>query len=283
MTTSSLLPEAQYPQFASDAPAEWEDGVAGAFEPVDGSTYVYSQRANQSYKRLSRTIDVPAGGATLTFQTSYDLEPDFDYMFVEAHTVGSDDWTTLPDVSGDTTTNEPGISCTDGWTEDLHPFLNHYQTLNSDGTCSPTGNIGSPPGEWNAATGRSPGWVTWEIDLSAYAGQTVEVAIAQVNDPAVQGINAFVDDIQVSTGEGTTSFEDDGDPLDGWTISGVARGLRARIPNDWEPTGSVGFEEGSVVSTDDSLFFGFGFEGVSTTAQRNELLGRAMNYLFGSP
>ena len=282
VTTSSLLPEAQFPQFASDAPAEWEDGVAGAFEPVDGSSYVYSQRANQSYKRLSRTIDVPAGGATLTFQTSYDLEPEFDYMFVEAHTVGSDDWTTLPDVSGDNTTNEPGISCTDGWTEDLHPFLNHYQTLNSDGTCSPTGNIGSPPGEWNAATGRSPGWVTWEVDLSAYAGQTVEVAIAQVNDPAVQGINAFVDDIQVSTGEGTTSFEDDGDTLDGWTTPGSPAGSETN-PNDWEPTGSVGFEEGSVVSTDDSLFFGFGFEGVSTTAQRNELLGRAMNYLFGSP
>ena len=155
-------------------------------------------------------------------------------MFVEAHTVGSDDWTTLPDVSGDNTTNEPGISCTDGWTEDLHPFLNHYQTLNSDGTCSPTGNIGSPPGEWNAATGRSPGWETWEVDLSAYAGQTVEVAIAQVNDPAVQGINAFVDDIQVSTGEGTTSFEDDGDTLDGWTTPGSPAGSETN-PNDWEP------------------------------------------------
>ena len=38
-----------------------------------------------------------------------------------------------------------------------------------------------------------------------------------------------------------------------------------------------------MVSTDDSLFFGFGFEGVSTAAQRNDLLGRSMNYLFGSP
>jgi Zinc carboxypeptidase/Immune inhibitor A peptidase M6 len=281
VTTSSLLPAAEFPQFASDAPAEWEDGIAGAFEPIDGTRYMYSQRANQSYKRLSRTIDVPAGGATVTFQTSYDLEPDFDYMFVEAHTVGSDDWTTLPDQRGNTS-DDTGLSCTDGWTEDLHPFLNHYQTLNANGTCSPTGNIGSPPGEWNAATGRSPGWETWEIDLSDYAGEQVEIAIAQVNDPAVQGINVFVDDIQVSTGEGTTSFEDDADPEDGWTIPGGPADSPPN-PNDWERTGSVGFEEGAVVSTDDSLMFGFGFEGVTTAAQRTTVLGRSMNYLFGSP
>jgi hypothetical protein len=280
ITTSSLLPEDQYPQFASDAPAEWDDGIAGAFEPVDGSQYMYSQRSNESYKRLMHTIDVPAGGATLTFQTSYDLETDFDYMFVEAHTVGSDDWTTLPEPNH--TSNDTGVSCTDGWTEDIHPFLNHYMTLNADGTCSPTGNVGSPPGEWNAVTGRSAGWETWEIDLSAYAGQTIEVAISHATDPAVLGLNVFVDDVEVSTGQGTTSFEDDADPLDGWTVPGAPEGSPTN-PNDWTRTGSLGFEEGAVVSTDDSLFFGFGFEGVTSTAQRNELMGRSVNYLLGSP
>ena len=33
----------------------------------------------------------------MSFWTSYNLELDFDYMIVEAHTVGQDDWTTLPD------------------------------------------------------------------------------------------------------------------------------------------------------------------------------------------
>ncbi len=286
LTTSSLLPPDEFPQFASEAPAEWDDGVAGAFEPFDGSKYMYSNRANGSYKRLSRTIDVPAGGATLTFQTSYDLEVDFDYMFVEAHTVGEDDWTTLPDANG-ATDPEPGedptgISCSDGWIEDLHPFLAHYQTLNDDGTCSPTGTEGSPPGEWNAATGRSGGWQPWEIDLSDYAGEQVELAITVASDPGVQNVNAFVDDIDVSTGEGTTSFEDDADPFDGWQVPGAPEGTNTN-PNDWERTGSLGFDEGAVVSTDDSLFFGFGFEGISTAAQRNEVLGRSMNYLLGSP
>ena len=45
-----------------------------------------------------RTIDVPAGGATLSFWVNRDTEPDWDFFFVEAHTSGQDDWTTLPDA-----------------------------------------------------------------------------------------------------------------------------------------------------------------------------------------
>ncbi len=58
LTTSSLLSEADYPQFAGDAPAEWATGGSGAFEPFDGTKYMYSQRADISYKRLRRTIDL---------------------------------------------------------------------------------------------------------------------------------------------------------------------------------------------------------------------------------
>jgi hypothetical protein len=47
-----------------------------------------------TYKRLARAIDVPAGGATMSFWTSYDTEPAWDHVFVEAHTVGQDNWTT---------------------------------------------------------------------------------------------------------------------------------------------------------------------------------------------
>ena len=38
-----------------------------------------------------------------------------------------------------------------------------------------------------------------------------------------------------------------------------------------------------MVSTDDSLFFGFGFEGITDTADRNEVMGRSVNYLLNSP
>jgi hypothetical protein len=282
LTTSSLLPESEYPQFASDAPANWIAQGAAPFEPIDGSHYVYSHQADQSYKRLTRTIDLtglsPGQAADLSFQISRDTEPAWDFTFVEARTVGQDDWTTLPDQSSPShTSQDTGDSCPAGW-HDLHPWLERYQTLNADNTCSPTGTTG----EWNAASGRSEGWEQWNVDLSDYAGQEVEVSISYASDWAVQGIGAFVDQIEVSTGEGTTSFEDDGgaDPMDGWTVAGPPEGSGTNS-NDWERTTSVNFEEGAVVSTDDTLYFGLGLEGISTAEQRARVMGRSMNYLLG--
>ena len=43
------------------------------------------------------------------------------------------------------------------------------------------------PGIWNAATGNSGGFNDWRIDLSAYAGQQVEVSIVYQTDPATLG------------------------------------------------------------------------------------------------
>jgi Zinc carboxypeptidase len=281
LSTSSLLPEGDYPQFASDAPAQWAREGSAPFEPYDGSSYVYSNRANQTYKRLSRTIDLGAlnegDPASLGFRISYDTEPAWDFVMVEAHTVGEDDWTTLPDVN-DHTDTDTGDSCPEGWIEDIHPFLAHYQTRNPDATCEPTGTTG----EWNAASGRSAGWEEWDVDLSDYAGDQVEVSITFVSDYAVQGLGAFVDEVEVSTGEGTTSFEDDADPLDGWTVPGEPEGSPDN-PNDWERRGSVGFEEGAVVSTDDTLYLGFGLEGVATREERADLLGRSLDFLAGAP
>jgi hypothetical protein len=284
LTTSSILPEDEYPQFAGDALAAWASDVEAPYEPLDGTQYMYSQRANQSYKRLERTIDltsVSAGDApSLSFQISHDTEPAWDFVFVEAHTVGSDpeDWTTLPELNGHTS-DDVGDSCGEGWQE-LHPWLAHYQTDNGDGTCTPTGTSG----EWNAASGRSPGWQQWEFDLSEYAGEEVEISISYVSDWGVQGIGVFLDQLEVSTtggplaGGGTTSFEDDGDPMDGWEIPGPPEGTAVN-GNDWLRTGSLGFEEGAIVSTDDTLYFGFGLEGVSGADERADLLGRSMSYL----
>ena len=43
---------------------------------------------------------------------------------------------------------------------------------------------------------------------------------------------AFVDDVAVSTGQGNTSFEADGDTLDGWTTPGPPAGSPGNT-NDW--------------------------------------------------
>jgi hypothetical protein len=102
------------------------------------------------------------------------------------------------------------------------------------------------------------------------------VSISYVSDWATQGLGDFVDDIVVSTGEGTTSFEDG---LGGWTVTGPPTGS-APNPNNFERLAAGAFKEGPVVTTPDTLYFGFGLEGVSTADSRNAVLGRAMTYLL---
>ena len=103
---------------------------------------------------------MPAGGAQLSFWVNRDTETNWDFFFVEAHTVGRDDWTTLPDPTA-TPAPTPATSCP-FWLE-LHPFLTHYQTDNGDDTCSPRGTSGG----WSAVSGASDGYEQWQIDLSA--------------------------------------------------------------------------------------------------------------------
>ena len=203
--------------------------------PTDGTQYAYSQAADLSYKRLSRVIDVPSeGDATLTFQVNRDTEPGWDHFFVEARTPAADDWTTLPDLNG-ATAADTGSSCPI-WL-DMHPFLNHYQTPveepgEEEPPCLAEGSVGEPPGEWHAATGSSEGWEGWAIDLSAWAGESVEVSLTYASDDVVQFDGVFIDEILTPSGAGSTSFEADADPTDGWMVSGAPEGSEPN-PNDW--------------------------------------------------
>ncbi len=191
--------------------------------PTSGTQLAISQQANNSYKRLLHTVTVPAGGATVGFTITRDTELDWDYVFAEIHTLGEEDWTTLPDTNGHTT-QETGNSCVI-WPF-IHPFISHYQSSDqATGECGPTGTTG----EWWAATGKSDGPEQWELDLGDYAGSTVELSITYASDDFIQRNGAFVDDIVVSTGEGTTSFETG---LEGWIVPGAPAGSPGN-ENDW--------------------------------------------------
>ncbi len=194
-------------------------------KPRTGTQYAISQKGDPSFKRLARNIAVPAGGATLSFWITRDTEPDWDFVFVEAKTAGSNDWTTLRDLNGHTS-RSTGFSCP--FWHQLHPFLRHYQTDNGEDGCSPQGTTGN----WHAASGSSDGYEHWKVDLSAFAGSTAQVSISYASDDFIQYAGAFVDDIAVSTGQGTTSFEDDGNTRDGWTVPGAPSGSEPN-PNDW--------------------------------------------------
>jgi len=81
-------------------------------------------------------------------------------------------------------------------------------------------------GTWSTTSGASDGYERWEVDLAPYAGRQVELSITLAGpDPARTGV--FVDDVTLTTGSGTTSFEDDGDVLDGWTVAGPPPGSAA--------------------------------------------------------
>ena len=74
----------------------------------------------------------------------------------------------------------------------------------------------------------------------------------------------FVDDIEVSTGEGTTSFEDDGDPMDGWTVPGAPQdeaGIEGPNRNDWVRRGGLGIKEGAAIGTPDTRLPGLRLRG----------------------
>ena len=54
-------PEDSFPQFESWPAAEYLSGLSGPFDPHTGQSFMWSDRADEAYKRLSRTINVPDG------------------------------------------------------------------------------------------------------------------------------------------------------------------------------------------------------------------------------
>jgi hypothetical protein len=235
----------------------------GPFEPYSGDYYVYSQMADQAYKRLGGAFAIPGDSPFLKFWVSYDIETDWDYAFVEVSPAGSGAWTTLPEVNGATTTNT-GDSCVSGWVDEIHPFLANYM----DAACNPTGATGS----WNALTGNSGGWQQLQFDLSPYAGQTVELYISYATDWSTQNLGVFVDDIELS-GYPLEDFEAG---MGNWGVS-VAPGSGAF--NNWSRITGAGFPEGPAIRTPNSVFLGFGFEAIDTAEHRNEVMGRVIEYL----
>jgi hypothetical protein len=291
LVTSSVLPKSEYPQFTSDQAADWQLSGGAAFDPHSGSKYLYSQNADEGYKRIARTIDLTGVTGTqpanLSFWTSFNTELDWDFVFVEARTAGQDDWTTLPDQNGHTSQNT-GSSCPEGWGQELHFQLQHYQTLhengpgNDDNTCDPVGSVGTPAGQWHAASGNSSGWQNWSIDLSAYRGKQVELAIVFATDWGTTTVpGAMVDDVTVTAGSNVsqTSFETDGD-LGGWTIPGAHPEGPSTNVNDWIQSERIPFEDAAVTVTRFGMMFGFGLEGVNGSGNRAVLMDRMLDHLL---
>ena len=185
--------------YSADGIDYWDAIDPDLFEPVaaprTGTQFALSQIADASYKRLARTISVPAGGAQLSFWIDRDTESQWDFVFVEIHTVGQDDWTTLADLNGHTT-QDTGF---------VVPVLARHPPVPDplpDRHGARAATRPARPATWWAATGDSGDAENWAFDLGAYAGSDVEVSISYASDDVVQRNGVFVDDIVVSTGAG---------------------------------------------------------------------------------
>ena len=104
-----------------------------------------------------------------------------------------------------------------------------------------------------------------------------------MTDPAFQGLGTFVDDVEVTAGGESlvsTGFEDGtlapfavGDPPEG----------SSRVFRNWEATQSKGFEDGPGVRTANSVYLGFGLEGVTGADNRARVLRDGLRTLGVNP
>ena len=214
----------------------------------------------------------PPKRPTFEAQIAYDTEEGYDNVIVEVHTVGSDDWTTLPDLNGGTSTAVPA-ECEAGFYMGLHPQLQHYLTLGDP--CLPTGTTG----EWNAFTGTSNGWVSRGVRSQRLRRQQVEVVVSYVTDPNTGGAGLIVDDTRLVVAGAPTQADGFEAGFGTWSVLGPPEGSADNL-SDFEIADGLG-EVVAVTATPDTLLFGFGLEQLESDAARADVVARMLAHFAG--
>ncbi|MGC1212126.1 MAG: immune inhibitor A domain-containing protein [Micromonospora sp.] len=192
---------------SSNTPVGTKDGikvnlpnkVINLATPHSGANMWYSG-ADQDWAdvKLSRQVTVPnAADARFWMWNNYVVEQDWDYGFVEVSTDGGTTWSEqkVYDGAGNL------VSTADTYSD-------------------PNGRMGDYGGKKYGLTGDSHGWRHDYVDLSAYAGQTVQVRLRYATDAGFLERGWFSDDFSV-TGGGTTTWSDDVEGgANGWTQTG---------------------------------------------------------------
>ncbi|MEO8286381.1 MAG: hypothetical protein ABI670_08065 [Chloroflexota bacterium] len=171
-----------------------------AAEPHSGASFWYSNRRDSGDATLTKQLDLSgASRATLNFWAWYDIEPAFDYAYVEASTDNGATWNTLKGKY--TSTDNPnGTGYGNGW----------------------TGISGSANGKG------VPKWVEESVDLSAYAGKKILVRFEYITDEGYNRPGLAIDDIRVPE----IGFSDNAETSSDWTAEGFIR-IGSRIPQKW--------------------------------------------------
>ena len=142
------------------------------------------------------------------------------------------------------------------------PRASRARTTPRTRSCRTTGTrTARRKGNWNALTGSTGGWTDWTVDLSAFAGKEVEVSVSYITDWGTLGLGVWVDDakfVNNGTTIDSTDFEAD---AGGWAVGAIPEGSD-ELSRNWTRRGQE-FEEGGIVTTNDTVYTGFGFEGLS--------------------
>lgn len=279
--TSATLPVDQFPQFASSAVADYTD-PQGPFIAIEGSWAMAAPHIDDGYQRLTRSYDLSALTAAdapaFAAQFSFDTEEGYDHVIVEARTAGGTNWTTLADAADGTpgdveTLSEVPAECEAGFLLEEHPQLANYLTLANP--CVPSGATG----DWNSFTGSSGGWAPVSYDLSAYAGEQVELSVSYVTDPATGGTGLIVDDTKLVTVASESDAEGFEEGLGAWSVPGAPETSPGNASDFVRTNGLGGIV--SAVTTPDTVMLGFGLEQLATDADRAAVAGRMLSHLLG--
>jgi hypothetical protein len=161
--------------------------------PYSGDYAFWSNKGDESDMTLTRNFDFSGVSSpiTLTYQTWYDIETDWDYVYLLASMDNGDTWAFLETPSG----------------TDTNPTKNSYGW----------GYTGDSGGGVDVSEAE---WIQESVDLSQFAGQQVILRFEYVTDAAVNGEGLMVDDISIPQADYFEDFEaGDG----GWEAQGFAR------------------------------------------------------------
>ena len=152
-----------------------------------GDYAFWSNKGDESNMTLTRTFDFSeeSGPIHLSYWTWYDLEKDYDYLYL--------------------------VASLDGETWDI------IQTPSSTME-NPSGN--SYGWGYNDLSDRGPVWIQENVDLSKYAGETVQLRFEYVTDAAVNGEGFLLDDVSIPEIDYFADFEEDDG---GWQADGFVR------------------------------------------------------------
>ncbi|MFD6639767.1 immune inhibitor A domain-containing protein [Micromonospora chalcea] len=175
------------------------DKVISLATPHSSGNMWYSG-ADQNWAdvKLSRTVTVPnAADAKFWMWNNYVIEADWDFGFVEVSTDGGATW------------NEQKVYAEGG-----------ALVSTNDGYADPNGRMVDFGNKKYGLTGSTGGWRHDYVDLSSFAGQTVQVRLRYATDEAFVERGWFADDFSVTGGGATTWSDDVESGAAGWTQTG---------------------------------------------------------------